>query len=278
MIEAVSRHPAKQLKAAARSFSYREHGAGEPLILLHGIGSSSASWVMFFDAFAGARLIAWDAPGYGHSDRLAGEKPSVSEYAAALEAMLDAFDIKRFRLVGHSLGALIATSFAAAHPERVAALVLADPAAGYGAATQEARLKMVEGRLRAIRELGPKGMADQRSGHLLSGSASKHARELVKWNMSQVDPKGYEQAVQMLAAGDIAKDAARYSGPVLVVCGSADSVTPEEGCRRVAAAFPNAQYRTLPGLGHASYVESPQMVAQEITQFFDTLKTPSDAR
>ena len=79
---------------------------------------------------------------------------------------------------------------------------------------------------------------------------------------------GYAQAVRMLAEGRLIEDARKYSGAVLVMCGSKDTVTPEDGCRKVAAAFANSSYETLPGLGHASYVESPRMVADAIDRFF----------
>ena len=61
-------------------------------------------------------------------------------------------------------------------------------------------------------------------------------------------------------------DAASAGAPVVVMCGSADTVTPEEGCRKIAAACPGARYLTLPGLGHAGYVEAPVLVAAEIAR------------
>ena len=55
--------------------------------------------------------------------------------------------------------------------------------------------------------------------------------------------------------------------PSLVLCGSADTVTPEAGCRRVAAAIPGAVYGSLPGLGHASYVEDPARFNAALLRF-----------
>ena len=61
-------------------------------------------------------------------------------------------------------------------------------------------------------------------------------------------------------------DAASAAAPVVVMCGSADTVTPEEGYRKIAAACPGERYLTLPGLGHAGYVEAPVLVAAEIAR------------
>ncbi len=272
----IAAFPVREAKTAAGTVCYRECGKGEPVLLLHGVGSSSASWVDFMacagEALRGRRLIAWDAPGYGDSSRLPQDAPMAADYAGALHAMLDTLGVNQFELIGHSLGALIAGAFAAAHPARVRALIMLDPAGGYGASTDEVRQKMIDGRLRMLAELGPKGMAEQRGAALLSPKASVEAIDLVKWSMGRVDVKGYEQAVRMLARGRLAEDAAKYvgsppAGPVSVMCGTEDTVTPEEGCRRIAAACRGAEYRSLPGLGHAGYVENPSMVAAEIARF-----------
>jgi pimeloyl-ACP methyl ester carboxylesterase len=118
-----------------------------------------------------------------------------------------------------------------------------------------------------MEEMGPEGLAKARAAALLSKNASAEALELVRWNMSRLHPRGHEQAARMLAHGNLMADAARYAGRVLVLCGSEDTVTPEDGCRRVAAAFPNAAYRTLPGVGHASYVENPAQFEAALLDF-----------
>lgn len=268
--------PVKKANIGTGCVCYRECGAGEPMLLLHGVGSSSASWVDFMavagDMLPGKRLLAWDAPGYGDSTHLPQAVPAAADYAAVLEALLKSLGEEKIILVGHSLGALIAGAFAVANPDNVRALILLDPAGGYGASPPEARQKMIDGRLRMLSELGPKGMAEQRSAALLSPKASDEAIALVKWSMSRVDVRGYEQAVRMLAEGRLAEDAAKFASasltaPVAVMCGTEDTVTPEEGCRKIATACRGAVYRSLPGLGHASYVESPRSVAAEFARF-----------
>ncbi|WCO71754.1 alpha/beta fold hydrolase [Enterobacter hormaechei] len=117
---------------------FREQGSGIPLMLLHGISSGAASWHKQM-ALNGFRVLAWDMPGYGESPMLAVARANAGDYADALAAMLDRAGVWQTVLVGHSLGALVASAFAAKFPDRVIHLVLADAAQGYGNAAPEQR-------------------------------------------------------------------------------------------------------------------------------------------
>jgi len=259
--------PVRRIGIAGRSFGYRDAGSGPALALLHGIGSGSGSWLHQFETLSSEfRLIAWDAPGYGESTALAGEAPTAADYAGALAALLDALSIQRLVLVGHSLGALIAAAFAARHAARLRGLVLMNPATGYGRAEPRVRDEKLRTRLASM-DGGPAGMAAKRAAQLVSASASQEARELVERGMRQLDPAGHAQAARMLANANLLEDAARYAGPALVIGSSGDTVTPEDRCRRAAAAFAGARYLSLAGPGHASYIEAPLLANAAIADF-----------
>jgi len=248
--------------------SYREAGTGPALVLLHGIGNQSGSWVRQLEALGGRfRTVAWDAPGYGESDRLQPESPTAADYADALAGLLDALGIARPVLVGSSLGALIATAFAASRPERTAGLLLLNPAAGYGLADPKEREERLTTRLQRLARLGPEGMALEPSPGMLSSAASTEARALAAWSNARIRPDGYAQAARMLAHGRLVEDAARYAGRVLVVAASADTITPPAGCERIARAFPRADCRLLDGPGHLSYLDAPAIVNAIIADF-----------
>jgi pimeloyl-ACP methyl ester carboxylesterase len=249
----------------SKDISYREAGAGAALVLLHGIGSSSASWLFQLESLAGYRLIAWDAPGYGASAFLSIAEPRPADYAQALHQFLERLLLKDVVLVGNSLGCLMAGAYAAMHPERVRSMLLVGPAGGYGdLADREA--KRAE-RLRQLDELGPEGLAEQRSPSLVAKGSPPLALELVRWSQRRVRPQGYRQAVHCLAQGQLAADARRYGKKVLVACGAEDVVTPEAGCKAIARAFPRSEYRTLPGIGHAPHVEAPELINELIAAF-----------
>lgn len=243
---------------AADGFAWIEKGEGEPIVLLHGIGSGAASWEDQIAGFSDRRrVVAWDAPGYGESTPLDPPAPAASDYAEALARFLRAAGVDRFHLVGHSLGALMACAFARLRPDRILSLLIASPAAGYGTADAELREARRTARLDLLEKLGPEGVARERHGALLSDDAPPRARERVRSVMARIRPGGYRQAVEMLAAGDIHADAREIGLPATVVVGGADRVTPPDGCRDVAKSFARSRFEILPGLGHACYVEGP---------------------
>ena len=262
----------RRLRAGGRVISYREAGASQApaLLLLHGIGSGSLSWTAQLASLPprGYRVVAWDAPGYGESDPLAAAAPAAADYAKALAAFAAALELDRFALVGHSLGALMAAAFCRLHEaSRIECLVLASPAAGYGSLPAEARLHKTEERLAGMARLGPDGLAQARAAILLSPSAPAEAVEKIRAVMRSLRPEGYGQAVRMLGQADIFADAPHIAVPSLVLCGSADTVTPEAGCRNVAAAIAGARYESLPHLGHAAYVEDPARFDAALLRF-----------
>jgi len=256
--ERIARFAARTTKG----ISYRETGAGQALVFLHGIGSSSASWLNQLETLQGYRLIAWDAPGYGGSDLLSEPSPLPRHYGEALHSFLDRLLLKDVVIVGNSLGCLMAGAYAAAHPERVRSMILLDPAAGHAGDESKARE-----RLKQFEELGPEGLAEKRSPTLVGKNSPREAVELMAWTQRRIRPPGYRQAVHCLTYGRLAEDARKFAKRVLVACGSEDTVTPEASCKAVAAAYPRGEYRSLPGLGHVPHIEAPETVNALIRAF-----------
>jgi len=252
--------PRKLIDTQKGAFTYREAGNGPALVFLHGIGSGSESWQAQIDSFAeNYRTVAWDAPGYGGSTPVVSSVPSAAEYADRLEALLDALEINSCSLVGHSLGAIMACSFATTRKNRLASLMIASPASGYGSASSDVQWQRRARRLDLLDKLGPEGLARERHGVLLSDHAPQLARDRVRKVMAEIHADGYRQAVELLVCGDIMSDAKTISLPVTVVVGGADKVTPPDRCQMIANTFIQSEFKILPGVGHACYVEGPEV-------------------
>jgi pimeloyl-ACP methyl ester carboxylesterase len=238
---------------------------GTPVVLLHGVGSNASSFASLMEALDPAlNLYAWDAPGYGASRPLAMESPHPSDYANALIDVLNALDLERIVLVGHSLGSLFAGSFAATHPARVAALALLSPALGYRVATGAALPPNVQSRIDDIERLGPEAFAASRAARLVYTPEKKpDVLARVRSAMAALNETGYAQAVRALGHGDLLADAARITAPTCVAIGAEDAVTPPAGARELHAALTSPlDYQEFAATGHALPQEAPVAVAQ----------------
>ena len=244
---------------------YRQAGEASSVthVLLHGIGSSSASWAYQLAACQTSdthRVLAWDAPGYGASTPVSPPQPQAHDYAVRLWQWLDALRVQTpLTLVGHSLGALMAARAAVMHPQRVQHLVLLAPARGYGQANEAEREQVRHTRLDNLQRLGPHGMADARAAAMLSPNARSDWVEAVRENMSQIRPDGYTQAVHLLAQGRLTEDVAAWRGRLTVASGDADTITPVQACDAVAQAG-GVPRISLGAVGHACPFEAAPAV------------------
>ena len=250
----------------SHAVSYRSCGRGPVVVLLHGIGSGAASWLhcaLLLEK--DAQVIAWNAPGYGRSTPLSNAQPSAADYALRLEEFLQALGVVDCLLVGHSLGAMMASAYVAAGYGRASRLLLVSPAQGYGSDDKRVRgREIAKQRLDTLETLGVDGMAARAPARMLSAQADEVARIWVRWNMQWLNPKGYAQAVHMLCGDDIH----RYMPagvPGAVVCGSADAVTTPQASRALAEQF-DFPFHLIDDAGHACYIEQPGAAAAAIRQ------------
>jgi pimeloyl-ACP methyl ester carboxylesterase len=259
--------PARSVATPDGVITYRSTQGSRPLVLLHGIGSASGSWLRQLQALGGShRVLAWDAPGYGGSDPLPAPEPTAEDYGRRVWQWLDALELgEPVTLVGHSLGSLMAAAAASQQPSRVQRLVLLAPARGYGRAEAAERDQKRRDRLKNLETLGPAGMADKRSAAMLSPQAPPELVAFVRSIMAQVRPDGYAQATHMLANGDLAGLLARVTCPTLVASGTADTITPAQGCRSLAEQA-GLEYVSLGNVGHACPLEAASAVCELITR------------
>jgi pimeloyl-ACP methyl ester carboxylesterase len=270
LLDAVATLPVQHIALSdGATVRYRQSGlashsgaqAAPVIVLLHGIGSGSASWMRQLMAaqHQSVRVLAWDAPGYADSTPVAAAQPVAQDYAQRLGLWLDALGVHQAHIVGHSLGCIMAASFAKLQPQRVSQLTLLAPAQGYGQADPEVRSKKLSERLHAIQTLGPQALAQQRAPLLLSPQAHADEVQLATTMMSQLNLAGYTQATHLLCNAHIANDLQQLPCPVQVACGDQDTITPPAGCQALAIRI-GAHYTALPGAGHLCAVQAAGVV------------------
>lgn len=115
---------------AGHRVHYLVAGQGEPVVLIHGLGSRAEDWANLIPRFAkgGYRVYALDLLGFGGSDRPADASYSIAEQAAVVREFLDAKGLARVNLGGWSMGGWVALRVASDAPERVERLLLFDSA------------------------------------------------------------------------------------------------------------------------------------------------------
>ena len=241
---------------------FREQGSGIPLMLLHGISSGAASWHKQM-ALNGFRVLAWDMPGYGESPMLAVARANAGDYADALAAMLDRAGVWKAVLVGHSLGALVASAFAAKFPDRVIHLVLADAAQGYGNAAPEQREQVWRNREQQM-ALGGDILAQTRAAKLLRPGARAEDIATVAAGMRALRPEGYLAAAWMLAHDDI-------HGTFEVWCGEQDAITQPELVQGLALRY-GMPFIAIPQAGHASYLDNDAFFNQQLLRINEEVR------
>ncbi|QTF92699.1 alpha/beta hydrolase [Halomonas sp. BM-2019] len=273
---------ARNLKLDGGVQCYREGNPGAPdqaptLVLLHGISSSAGSWAKLAERLPGYRLLAWDAPGYGDSQPLAMEAPTAADYAARLEAWLAGLGVERCVMVGHSLGAMMAAAYLAAHSGRLAGVVLADPAQGYGDADAAKRDAVYRSRWTQLEAQGHVAFARERAPRLLREGADPADIARVEAEMHKLNLPGFIQANGMLANDLLVRYLpATPTVPTLVICGDEDRITPPEDARALASRL-GVPYRDIPRAGHASYIDAPAAFAAALDDFTRPLLRAADA-
>lgn len=241
------------------SYWDNEAQQGEAYVLLHGISSGAGLWAKQFASQAGKnRLIAWDAPGYGDSIALASTTPTAADYARALKAVVDELGLRSFTLVGHSLGALMASAYASLYPDDVSRLVLASVAQGYGLNTPEQQRQVYEKRPRMLAELGPEAMARER-GPFLLGQPTAENLSMVTHAMQLLTIAGFTASSYLLAYDSITYYLQAVRGNIEVLYGTDDGITPPAGMQALQQRYTQMALHAVPAAGHLLYVDQPEL-------------------
>jgi len=248
--------------------AYEKHGAGPPVILIHGLGLNRHMWQWQLDALIQQfTVICYDLLGHGDSEKTCGpySMPGMVEQVSDL---MDSLKIRRAALVGFSLGGLIARAFALAHPDRTTALVILSSAHARTPAQRENVMK----RVRQADIHGPESTVDDALQRWFTEDfAAGHPQVLARirdWVVAN-DPAVYPALYRLLAEGDVGLETsiAEIGCPVLVATGEEDHGNSPQMARDMSSLIPGARCEILPGLRHMALAESPAVVNSLLTSF-----------
>jgi pimeloyl-ACP methyl ester carboxylesterase len=246
---------------------FRQSGDGPPLVLLHGGLGDSRAWQDQLEELSDEfTVVAWDAPGCGASSDPP-ETFRLPEYADCLAAFIQALGLRRPHVLGHSFGAGLALELYRRHPAIPRSLVLAGAYAGWAGSLP---VEEVEERLRLAletAELLPDRFVPQSIPGLFSDLISREKAEQLAAIMSDARPVGTRVMAHAFAEADLRGVLPEIQIPTLLLCGEADERSPLPVAEALHAAIPTSRMAVLAGLGHESYLESPERFNAEVREF-----------
>lgn len=259
---------------------------GVPLVLLHGHGNEAHLWDDFVPKIAEHyRVLALDQRGHGDSDWDPEGRYDAEHMAGDLEAVLDAFEIDRFVLVGFSMGGRVSMTFASRHPERLAGLVLVD----IGPEIDRRGAMRIGGEMTEQRN--PTFASIEEYARMLSmnypAGQPEALMRMARYGLRKEDGDGGRYVLKMDPklrndrpddAASIAKEEAftqlqwdalaKLPCPALVVRGAAsDILSPEIADKMVEEVIPNATLAVVPQAAHSVATDNPEGFAEAVCEF-----------
>jgi pimeloyl-ACP methyl ester carboxylesterase len=241
-------------------------GKGDPILLVHGSGSSIADWQEgFADLLASEhRVIAFDTYGFGLSDRNHPFQYGLALWARQAVDVLDALEIERAVVLGHSAGGAVAALLAADHPERFRAAVFV----GHGIAVDPAQV------LPLIPGIGEIWAARYETLAVTFSDRDRH-RERME---TAYRIRGTRAAFLVFVRRQFTIDGLRLLGayedihiPVLQVHGTLDESIPIDAGRDLGSRLTDWRFVAVSGSGHHVHIDAPDRLAEEVVAFVAAL-------
>jgi len=249
---------------------------GPAVVLIHGYTDSARDWVPMLPYLSKRyRLILVDIRGHGQSS-----KPeccySRLDFAYDIKLLLDALHVRKADIVGHSLGSIIAQTFAEYWPERTSRVVLISSTGGAppGAVKKPPQFDFAA----QIRKL--KEPIDPGSPFMIAWWDSPTPVDPDFIRRQRKDAAGIPLRVWLAvldqsisangAYADLQRTLPRLKAPTLLIWGSKDPIMEPDVRQTLRDALPNAEVKIFDGLGHNPFWEDPRAVAQTINGFLGT--------
>ena len=248
--------------------SWRRYGAGETLVLLHGVGMNKLVWKPEIEELsAHFDVLTLDMWGHGES-RLPDHELTLTDYTTQVVELLDALGISAVHIAGHSMGGLVALDFAIHYPERcnsVAAInAVFSRSADQRAAVQKRAADLAEGKTTMNisetleRWFGETGSHEHES-----------AEEICRKLLESVNPAGYAAAYKVFANSDEvhASELQDLKVPALFFTGELDPNSTPAMSEAMAGLVPGGQWAVLSGARHMMPLTAAQYVSDAIRDF-----------
>ena len=231
------------------------------LIMIHGFGSSLQTWEPWAETLAGNfRVIRFDLPGSGLSAPDTSRDYGDARSVALVLALMDRLGVTRATLVGNSIGGRIAWRFAAAHPERIAKLVLISPDGFASPGVEYGKIPDVPSAAGLMRYVLPQALVAASLKPAYGDPAKLTQAVVTRYHDLMRAPGGRQALLERMGQGVLTDPRPllrQIHVPVLIMWGERDGMIPVANAKDYLQALSNARLVTFPQLGHVPQEESP---------------------
>lgn len=254
--------------------AYRSQGAGHPLLLLHGgICDSRVFGPQLDDLSDRFRVIAWDAPGCGASSDPP-ERFRLPDYADVLVAFVEALEIDRPHLLGHSWGSGLCLQVAERHPSVPKSLILAGGYAGWAGSLPPDEVDQRLRRALDVADSLPGGFDPTAVPGLFSDAMPAGRRAELVEIMSGIRPRGTRVMAHAFAEADLRESLGAITVPTLLLHGADDLRSTLDVAEDLHRGIPGSELVVMPGLGHEAFAESAETFDTHVRAFLERVDGP----
>jgi pimeloyl-ACP methyl ester carboxylesterase len=265
--------PSKFVEIEGMRIHYRDEGAGSPLVLLHGFGSSLYTWDGWVRQLAGTRrLIRLDLPGFGLTGPAPDGDYTAERYVHVVAALLDSLGVECTDIAGNSMGGRTALMFALEHPERVRKLILVD-AGGFAPMPPPPLFRLAQTPILGpwmILHVTPRFVV-RRNLEGVYGDPSRLTNAVVDryWTLARRAGNRGAMLARITGPPDpkLADRLGELKLPVLIQWGKLDRWIPLSDAYGFHRGIVGAELRIYPGAGHVPMEELPEATARDADAF-----------
>lgn len=241
--------------------NFKIKGEGKPLLILHGWGAGSDSWVEIIKRLSdkGYKVICPDFPGFGKS-QTPPNSWSITDYVNWLSDFINYFNLDKSYLVGHSFGGRIAVKFSADYPEKIEKLILISPAG----------IKMKF----SIKTLAVRSIAE--FGNLIFNfKCLRMFKDIARGifyvflrKKDYIRAKGImRETIKKVIEEDLSSKLSKINSNTLIIWGRRDKIIPIEYADTFKKNIKDSKLEILTGVGHNPHLEVPEKLSEIIIQF-----------
>lgn len=257
----------EKVEVDGQQIAYRAAGSGPPLVLLHGGLVDSRAWRREIDAFSDEfQVIAWDAPGCGESSD---PQPDVTldYYADSVAGLIDALELSRAHLLGHSFGGGLALAVYKRHSRLVRSMILVSAYAGWAGSLSPEEVEQRRQRAERNARRPTQEWIDEFLATLFDETTPRHLVEETRRIMLDTRPEGMLPMLNAFAEADLTDVLGRVTVPTLLLYGDKDQRSPRPVAESMSSSIPTSRLAFVAEAGHDVNVEAPDVFDNEVRSF-----------